>query len=52
MTYEYYFKQPKHMVEVKLNMIIAIYPHLINTSDRRINHPPVRNYSHIPFKNQ
>ena len=23
MTYEYYIKQPKHMVEFKLNMIFA-----------------------------
>ena len=51
MTYEYYIKQPKHMVEFKLKMIIAKNPHLINTLDRRINHPLIRKNSHIPFNN-
>ena len=49
MTYEYFIKQPKHMVEFKLNMMIAKNPHLINTLDRRINHFPIRKYSHVPF---
>ena len=51
MTHEYYIKQPKHMVEFKLNMIIAKNPQLINTLDRHINHPLIRKYSHIPFNN-
>ena len=51
MTYEYYIKQPKHMVEFKLNMILAKIPHLINTLDRRFNHPPIRKSCHIPFNN-
>ena len=52
MTYEYYIKQPKHMVESKLNLIIAKNPHLINTLDRRNSHPLIRKYSHIPFNNK
>ena len=48
MTYQYYIKQPKHIVEFELNMIIAKNPHLISTLDRRINHPPIKN-SQIPF---
>ena len=51
MTYEYYIKQPKHMAEHKLNMINAKKPHLINTLDRRIYHPLIRKYFHIPFSN-
>ena len=51
MTYEFYIKQPKNMVEFKFNMNIAKNPHLINTLDGRINHPLVRKYSHIPCIN-
>ena len=49
MSYEYYIKQPKHMVEIKLNQILARNPHLINSLDRRVSHPFIRKYSHIPF---
>ena len=51
MTYENYFKQPEHMVEFKLNMIIAKNPHLINTLDRRISDPLTREHSHTPLNN-
>ena len=51
MTYENYNKQPKHMVEFKLNMIIAKKAQLINLLDRNKNHPLIRKYSHIPFNN-
>ena len=43
MTYEYYIKQPKHMVEFNLNMIIAKNPHLINALDRRVKHSLLEN---------
>ena len=49
MSYEYYIKQPKHMVEIKLNQILARNPHLINSLDRRVSHPLITKYSHIPF---
>ena len=49
LTYKYYNKQPKHMVEFKLKMIIAKYRHLINALDRRVNQPLIRKYSHTPF---
>ena len=49
MTYEFYNTNPMHMVERRLNMIIARNQHLINVLDRRVNHPLVRKYSHIPF---
>ena len=48
---EYYIKQPKHMVEFKLDMIIDKNPHLINALDRHVNHPLIRKYSHIPLNN-
>ena len=51
MTYIYYINYPRHMVERRLNMIIARNPHLINVLDRRVNQPFIRIYSHITFKN-
>ena len=51
MTYEYYINQPMSMCERKINMNVARNPHLINLLDRNKNHPLIRNYSHIPFKN-
>ena len=39
------------MVELNLNMIIAENPHLINSLDRSIKYPLIRNYSNIPFNN-
>ena len=52
MTYKHYIKQPKLMVEIKVNQILAQNPPLINGLDRHVNHPPIRKKSHIPFKNK
>ena len=49
MTYKYYIKQPKYVVENKLNHSLAQNPHLINAIDRRGNYPLIRKYTHIPF---
>ena len=51
MTYEHYIKQPLQAIELKLNMIIAKNPQLINALDRNENQPLIRKYSHIPFNN-
>ena len=51
MTYKYYLNQPISMCEIKINMIIAKNPQLINSLDRNKNHPLIRKYSHIPFNN-
>ena len=51
MTYEYYIKQPMPALELRLNMIIAKNPELINSLDRNKNHPLIRKYSHIPLIN-
>ena len=51
MTYEHYIKQPMQAVELKLNMIVAKNPHLINSLYRYIKHPLIRKISHIPFNN-
>ena len=49
MSYQYSMKQPKHMVEIKLNQILARKPDLINRPDRNISHLLIRKNSHIPF---
>ena len=49
MTYKYYMNEAMQLVELKLNMIIAKHPELINKLDRKNNHPLIRKYSHIPF---
>ena len=51
MTYEHYVNQPMQSVELRLNMVIARNPQLINSLDRNKNHPLIRKYSHIPFTN-
>ena len=40
-----------HTVEKRLNTIISKKLHLINSLDTGVNHPLIRKYSHIPFKN-
>ena len=50
-TYEKVINQPMSMCERKINMNIAKNPQLINSLDRNKNHPLIRKYSHIPFKN-
>ena len=49
MSYDYYMKQPKPMVESKLNQILAKNSQLINVLDRRVNHPLIKKYFHIPI---
>ena len=49
MKYEYYINQPMQANEVKLNMIIAKNPQLINTLDRNTNHPLIKKYSHTIY---
>ena len=49
MIFIYYVNKPKHMVEIKLNQILAQNPHLIDASIRSVSHPRIRKYSSIPF---
>ena len=51
MTYEQYNFQPMHLCERKINLNIAKNQHSINSLDRYKNHPLIRKYLHIPFKN-
>ena len=51
MSFEYYLKQAKPMLENKLNQTLAKKPHLINALDRGVKHRLIRRYSHIPFNN-
>ena len=51
MTYKHYLNNPMQIVERRLNMIIAENPHRINKLDRFKQHPLIRNFSHVPFKN-
>ena len=46
-TYETYNNQPMTMCERKINMDLAKNPKLINSLDRKRNHPLIRNFSHI-----
>ena len=51
MTYENYIIEPMQAIEIKLNIIIAKNPKLINSLDRNKSHPLIKKYSHIPFNN-
>ena len=51
MTYANYINNPMHIVERRINFIIARNSQLINSLDRNKNHPVIRKYSHIPFNN-
>ena len=46
-TYEYYIKQPKHMVEWELNKKLCTHLELIRAFDRNSHHPLIRKYGHI-----
>ena len=46
-TYDFYIKHNTCAFELKLNMILAKNPHLINSLNRSHNHPLIRKYSHI-----
>ena len=52
MTYELYINHSMHMCEGKMHMNIPRNPHLINSLDRKKNHPLIRKNLHIPFNNQ
>ena len=49
MSYKYYVKNPMHMVERRLNMIISRKPHLIKALDRGVSHPFIRKCSQVPL---
>ena len=49
MTFDFYIKQPMLMIELNLNKMIDIDPHLISALDRSVNHPLIGKYSIIPF---
>ena len=51
MAYKRYINQSISMCERKIKNIIARNPHLVNSLDRFKNHPLIKKYSHIPFKN-
>ena len=46
MTYEHYLKQPKSMVEWKLNSLLAKNPELIKILGNS-PHPLIRKYQHF-----
>ena len=47
MKYEYYLKQPKSTLELKVNKIIEENPHQIKALARSNNHLLVRKHSNI-----
>ena len=49
MTYKNYVNSPMSTLEIRLNIIIAKTPQLINAPDRNKNHPLIRKCSHILF---
>ena len=49
MSSKHYSNQPMQAVEMKLNIIVAKNPNLINSLIRFYNHPLTRKYSHIPI---
>ena len=51
MTYNHFNNNPMQMVERRLNMINAKSPKLVNSLNRRLCHPRIRNYCHTPFTN-
>ena len=51
MTYDSYIEHPMQAIELRLNILTARNPELINYLDRKKNHPLIRKSSHIPFNN-
>ena len=47
MTYDNYIRHPMQAIEIKLNMILAKNPYLINSLNRDHIHPLIRKYSRI-----
>ena len=50
-TYKGYINKPMHMVERRLNLVVAKNPQLINLIHQNMKHRLIRKYSHIPFNN-
>ena len=50
-TYDFYIKHNMSALELKLNLIFAKNPYLINSLNRSHNHPLIRKYSHIASEN-
>ena len=51
MTYEHYINQPMQAFEIKLNLINAKNPQLINLLNRNKPHPLINKNFQIPFIN-
>ena len=49
MNQKFYIKQPREMIELKMNMIISENPNLINSLDKSCNRSLIRKNSKIPF---
>ena len=49
-TYEFSIKHNMHAVEWRSNMNIAKNAQLINSLDRSINHPLIKKFNNVPFK--
>ena len=49
MKYEHYMNQPMQPVELRINLLVAKNPQMINSFERNKNHPLIRKNSHIPF---
>ena len=47
LTFDNYIKYPMQAIELKLNMILAKNPHLINSPNRYHIHPLIRKYSYF-----
>ena len=47
MPHKIYIQYPRQMSERQINLVIDRYPELLNTLDRKIDHPIARKYSHI-----
>ena len=52
LTYDFYIKHNMCSFKLKMNLILAKNPHLINSLNRSYNHPLTRKYSHIAKENQ
>ena len=49
MTHKHYMNQPMSALELRINLLIAKNPQLINIFNRNKNQPLIRKYSHIPM---
>ena len=52
-TYEYYLKQPKSVLEWRINEKLVKNPKLIKAFDSTLSHPLIREYSNVdPLEKQ